>query len=73
MSRLVKDKNTKTAFIHFLKEHSEYRFEQALTIFLHQYISQDTHFVYMTKNEQDDANLKDVFYFEFDKEANNGI
>lgn len=72
-SKVINDENTKIAFQHFLEEHPEYRFGQALTIFLHNYIGKSIRFVYMAKEQQDDENLKDMFYFEFDKDANNGI
>lgn len=69
MSRLVKDKNTKRAFQHFLKEHPEYRFGQALTIFLNDVYQGDINYVYIANSPQDDnSELKDVFYTEFDKD-----
>lgn len=74
MNRLVKDKNTKRAFQHFLKEHPEYRFGQALTIFLNDVYQGDINYVYIANSPQDDnSELKDVFILNLIRTTGNGL
>jgi len=67
----IRDKKTKERFIMYLMENPEFRFMQAVSIFLWTYVSKDAHYLlsagrkFPTHKQYD--KLQDTFFWECDK------